>query len=190
MSTTKFALLSVYDKKGIVSLAKALSACRYEIIATDGTGRILAENEIDFVRADDVSENPAGFEDCIKTISYRIQAGILFDRHNNIHLAKAEALRLARIDIVVCNFVSFDESIKKSSDFSIANIDVGGPLLVRAAATNYKNVLVVVDPADYDQAATAVSEGTVTDNFRRRFASKAFAYTSKYDSRIVNYLST
>jgi phosphoribosylaminoimidazolecarboxamide formyltransferase/IMP cyclohydrolase len=190
MPKIKFALMSVYDKEGIATFAKVLSACGYGIIATDGTGRKLAESGISFIPSADVSGNPAGFEDCIKTISYRIQAGILFDRRNSAHLARAEALRIESIDVVVCNFVSLDESVREPSDFCIANVDVGGPLLVRAAATNYRDVLVVVDPADYDQAAKAISEGTVTQNLRRRFAAKAFAYTSNYDSRIVDYLST
>lgn len=183
-----FILVSVFDKRGIAKFAKTLNRFGYEIISTEGTGKELSKNKIPYIPAQKISRNPEGFDDCIKTISFRIEAGILFNRLSPIHIKQAKKLGLEKIDIVVCNFVTFKKVIKKLTDFNIKNIDVGGPLMVRAAATNFKHVLIVVDSDDYGKVAKAILEDRITDKFRQQLAAKAFKYTYSYDYQIAKYL--
>jgi len=184
----KIALLSVFNKKNIVDFAKRLKALDYEIVATEGTGKVLTKNGISFIPTQKISKNPNKLKDCVKTISFRIAVGILFNRSNPIHLKEIRELNITPIDVVVCNFPPFKEIIKTTEDFNIKNIDVGGPLMVRAAATNFKNILVVVDPNDYGRVAEAVFKQEITNKFRLQLAIKAFAYTYSYDCEIVQYL--
>ncbi len=188
MIKKKIALLSVYNKSGIVSFAKNLEKAGYKIIATENTGKKLKENNVNYVQAEKESKNPKGFDGCIKTISFQISAGILFDRLDFNHIEKIKKLKIKEISIVVCNFVTMEESVKKLSDFNIKNIDVGGPLMVRAAAVNFKNVLVIVDPNDYEKVSNAILKNKVTEKLRKELAIKAFYYTYLYDYQIVNYL--
>lgn len=183
-----FVLASVFDKTGIVDFTRKLKALGYEIISTEGTGKELAKNGISFIPAQKVSKNPDKLEDCIKTISFRIEAGILFDRSNLNHLKEVKKLGIKPIDIVICNFPSLKRVIQTPKDFNIRNIDVGGPLMVRAAATNFKHVLVIVDPNDYKKVANAILKKKITDEFKRRLAIKAFTYTRSYDHEIIQYL--
>ncbi|OGM55926.1 hypothetical protein A3F62_05100 [Candidatus Woesebacteria bacterium RIFCSPHIGHO2_12_FULL_44_11] len=190
MKKNKTALISVFNKRGIAEFAKFLDDSGYEIIATKGTGKELAKSKISFTSAEKLSRNPKGFDDCIKTISFRVEAGILFDRQNSTHTNQAKKLGIQRIDMVVCNFATFEKAVKEPVDFNIKNIDVGGPLMVRAAATNHKNVFVIVDPADYKKFSRAVVGGKITDKLRRQLAARAFAYTSSYDTKLVEYLNS
>lgn len=183
-----FVLVSVFDKRGIADFTEKLKALGYEIISTEGTGRELAKNGITFIPAQKVSKNPNKLKDCVKTISFRIAAGILFNRSNPIHLKEIRELNITPIDIVVCNFPPFKEVIKTPEDFNIKNIDVGGPLMVRAAATNFRHVLVIVDPNDYKKIAEAIFKKKITDEFRRQLAIKALTYTYSYDKKIIQFL--
>jgi|SRR3989344_6264398 len=187
MKKEKNVLISVFDKNGISAFAKSLNESGYKIIATEGTGKELAKNNIPYISTEKLSKNPNGLEDCIKTISFRIEAGILFDRLNKKHLERIKKLGIKKIDMVVCNVVNFD-TIKKTTDFNIKNIDVGGPLMIRAAATSFRNVLVVVDPKDYKVISKAISKNKITNKLRQTLAAKAFAHTRSYDSKIVEYL--
>lgn len=180
--------MSVFNKKGISKFAKILKSLGYKIIATDGTGRELATNGIPFVPSNKISKNPEKLEDCIKTISFRIEAGILFDRLNAIEVKQAKDLSVEQIDMVVCNFPPLEQVITSPIDFNVKNIDVGGPLMVRAAATNFKYVLVVVDPNDYEMIAKRIIKGKITSKFRQKLAIKAFTYTNSYDNKIIKYL--
>lgn len=184
----KTVLISVFNKKGISNFAKTLESLGYQIIATEGTGKELAKNKIPYISAEKTSKNPGGLENCIKTISFQIEAGILFDRLNPKHIKRVEQLGIEKIDVVVCNLVDFKKVIKKSADFNIKNIDVGGPLMVRAAATNFKYVLIVVDPDDYEKVSKDMLKNKVTDKIRQELAIKAFDYTRSYDETIVKYL--
>jgi len=184
----KSVLASVFDKKGISKFAKTLYRFNYKIISTDGTGRELTKNGIPSTPAQNISKNPNGLDDCIKTISFRIEAGILFNRLNPTHLKEAKKLDIEPIDIVICNFPPFEKVIQESADFNVKNIDIGGPLMVRAAATNFEHVLVIVDPNDYEKVAKAIIENRVTDKLRRQLAAKAFTYTYLYDYKIAKYL--
>ena len=183
-----FVLASVFDKRGIANFAKRLKALGYEIISTEGTGRELAKNGITFIPVQKVSKNPNKLKDCIKTISFRIEAGILFDRLDQKQVKEAEKLKIKPIDIVVCNFPPIKKVVKKPQDFNIKNIDVGGPLMVRAAATNFRHVLVVVDPNDYNDVIDNLLKKTIPYKFRKYLAIKAFSYTRFYDQQIIQYL--
>lgn len=182
-------LMSVFDKRGIAKFAKIFNSLGYEIISTEGTSKELTKNGISFIPAQEISKNPDGLDGCIKTISFQIEAGILFDRLNITHVKEAKDLGIKQIDIVVCNFPPLEKVIKDpNTDFNIRNIDVGGPLMVRAAATNFRHVLVVVDPNDYAKVANVILENKVTMRLRQQLAIKAFAYTKNYDYQLVKYL--
>ena len=189
--TSKFALLSVFDKTGISDFAKALISLGYEIISTGGTAKILIENKIPVVPIQTVTGNPESFDGRMKTISFRIESGILFDRKNHKHVREAKKLKINPIDIVVCNLYPFEQTVKKpkvSLDEAIENIDVGGPTMIRAAAKNFKNVLVVVDSNDYKRLTVSLNNNKINEETRRELAAKAFAHLSFYDSQIAKYL--
>lgn len=181
-------LMSVFNKRNISKFAKTLSDSGYRIIASEGTGKELVENGVSFIPAQEISKNPNGFKDCIQAISFNIEAGILFDRLNFTHIEEIKKFNIEPITMVVCNFPPVEEVIKDPEDFNIKNIDVGGPLMVRAAATNFKHVLVVVDPDDYERVSKAIIQDEITDEFRQKLAVKAFTYTHNYDNEIVKYL--
>lgn len=175
----KFALLSVYDKNGISDFAKSLIKLGYQIISTGGTLEALNKDNIEVIPIEEITGNPKdSFDGRIKTISFQIEGGILFDRKNKSHVALAEKLNIPQIDIVVCNFYP-----------SVETIDVGGPTMIRAAAKNYDNVIVVVDPKDYKKVSNSLESGKDTDELRKELAAKAFYHLSFYDSQIGNYFS-
>ena len=179
------AIISVYDKSGIVEFAKFLEGKGVEIISTGSTYALLKENDINAKSV----ENYTGFEEIldgrVKTLQYKIHAGILADLNKPKHKEELLAHNIELIDIVVVNLYPFEQVALRSNneDELIENIDIGGPTLIRAASKNYKRVLVVVDPKDY----TKVMENfdNIDIDFRKKCALKAFALTSYYDSVIV-----
>lgn len=187
--TKGLVLASVFDKLGIQKLGRSLVRCGYSIAATEGTERALKDVGIKPIPARTISRNPEGFDDCIQTISFRIEAGILHNRLSPNHRRAAAELGIPSIDMVICNFPPIHQVIKcPDRDFNMANIDVGGPLMVRAAAANFRQVLVVVDPGDYDEVASSVGSGNVTYQLRRKLAERAFAYTCAYDRMLLKCL--
>lgn len=190
--TKKYALLSVFDKNGIVEFAKELSDIGYNIISTGGTAKILTDNRIPVIPIQEITGNPESFDGRMKTISFQIESGILYDRQNPKHVKEAKDLGVKPIDIVVCNLYPFEKTIenpKVNLNAAIENIDVGGPTMVRAAAKNFKNVLVIVDPNDYLNVINSLKENKISENFRQDLSSKAFYHLSFYDSQIANYLN-
>lgn len=188
----KYALLSVYDKIGIVDFAKKLQTLSYTIISTGGTGKILTENNIPYIPIQEITGNPESFDGRMKTISFQIEGGILFDRTNKTHVTEAKELKVPEIDIVVCNLYPFETTIGKKNvklDEAVENIDVGGPTMIRSAAKNFKNVLVVVEPKDYEVVIEVMSNKKDDLLFRQELAAKAFSHLSFYDSLIADYLS-
>lgn len=192
MKNQKFALLSVFDKTGIVDLAKTIADLGYEIISTGGTAKTLTENGVKIVPIQEITGNPESFDGRMKTISFQIESGILFDRSNPSHVKQAEELSIKPIDIVVCNLYPFEKTVENNNvklEDAIENIDVGGPTMVRSAAKNFKSILVVVDPEDYEKVTNSLKENKVTEEFRQELAAKAFAHLSFYDSQIAKYLN-
>lgn len=152
-SAPSYALLSVFDKTGIVELAQALVEANYQIVSTGGTAKVLTDAGLNVTPIQDITGNPESFDGRMKTISFQAEGGILFDRTNPDHVRQAKELNVPRIDIVVCNLYPFEQTIAKrgvSFEEAVENIDVGGPTMIRSAAKNHKNVLVVTDPNDYE----------------------------------------
>ena len=183
MNKQKFALISVFDKTGIVELAEILKDQGYGIISTGGTAKTLSENNIEVIPIQSVTGNPECFDGRMKTISFQIESGILFDRTNQSHVSQAKELGIKPIDMVVCNFYPFE------SKSSIENIDVGGPTMVRAAAKNFQNVLVIVNPNDYQVVIEKMKNKTINEEFRQQMAAKAFSQLSFYDSQVARFFN-
>lgn len=180
----RFALLSVYDKRGIVNFARVLEKLDYTIISTGGTFEVLKKEGIEVTPIEEVTGNSRdSFDGRMKTISFQIESGILFDRQNPNHVKQAQDLNIPQIDVVVCNLYPFEGRP------GIETIDVGGPTMIRAAAKNYENVLVVVSPDDYQIVSETLEKNEATDKLRKDLASKAFYHLSFYDSQIGNFFS-
>jgi phosphoribosylaminoimidazolecarboxamide formyltransferase/IMP cyclohydrolase len=179
---TTYALISVFDKTGILDLAKALVAKNVKIISTGGTAKYLKENKIEIIPIEDITKMPESFDGRMKTISFQIASGILFDRTNTSHQQQATELKIPHIDYIVCNFYDF---WKKPG---IEMIDVGGPTMVRAAAKNHNSVTVIVNPKDYPVVIEEIEKnGKPSDELRKILAATAFSYVAEYDSLIANY---
>lgn len=182
--SNRYALISVFDKSGISDFAKVLEKKGYKIISTGGTYDTLKKDGIDVTPIEEITGNPRdSFDGRMKTISFQIESGILFDRKNPKHVLEAKQLDIPQIDIVVCNLYPFEQKP------GVETIDVGGPTMIRAAAKNYENVLVLVDSEDYERISEAVEKDKANENLRQELAGKAFYYLSFYDSLIGDYFS-
>mgnify|MGYP001619468914 CR=1 FL=1 len=142
-SPQKYALISVYDKTGIVEFASSIGKMGYLIISTGGTAKTLSEQSIPVIPIQEITGNPESFDGRMKTISFQIESGILFDRTNPSHRKQAKRLKIKAIDIVVCNLYPFIQTINKLSvtqEEAIENIDVGGPtmILLKTCSSCYK----------------------------------------------------
>lgn len=190
-SQEKYALLSVFDKIGIETFAKKLSDNGYKIISTGGTAKVLAQAGITIVPISDITKNPESFDGRMKTISFQIESGILYDRGNPKHVKEAKNLDIKPIDIVVCNLYPFEETVKDPKvllETAVEQIDVGGPTMIRSASKNFKNVLVVVSPTDYEMVGETLE--TISMDKRQKLAAKAFKHLSFYDAQVANYLTS
>lgn len=191
MSTlpVKRALLSVYDKAGILELAKSLIDLEIEIISTGGTSKILTESHIPHHRIEEITNFPEILDGRVKTLHPNIHGGILGKRDE--HDEQAQKLGLKWIDLVVVNFYPFTHFSQKNEltfEQALEYIDIGGPTLVRAAAKNCSWVSVVVDPNDYSEIIRKLKHYKGLDNhIRRQLAVKAFALTSEYDAKIKDF---
>lgn len=186
----KSALMSVFNKRQLDQIGPTLQELGYAIIASSGTAGALKEVGVESTPADAATGNPKAFQDCIQTLSFSIYAGILFDRINKRHIKQIEDLVIRPIDVVICNLPPLQEMVQNEQDFNIRHVDVGGPLMLRAAATNYQWVLPLSDPDDYSEAAELLSDNKLTIEFRRRMAAKAFDLCSTYDAEITKLLKT
>ncbi len=185
------ALLSVSDKAGIVAFAEGLTRQGWEIISTGGTYKKLSEAGIGVIEIDEVTKFPECFEGRVKTLNPYVHGGILHKRGDEAHIAQAKELGVEGIDLVCVNLYPFKETIERTEDFDeiIENIDIGGPTMVRSAAKNFQDVLIVTDAGDYDTVLTALENGEDTFSFRRDLMIKAFEHTAAYDSMIANYMN-
>ncbi|NLA99375.1 MAG: bifunctional phosphoribosylaminoimidazolecarboxamide formyltransferase/IMP cyclohydrolase [Methanomicrobiales archaeon] len=185
----KWALLSVWDKTGIVDLAKVLVEHGFGILSSGGTGAALAEAGIPYTDVSTYTGSPEMMHGRVKTLHPKIHGGILGRR--GIDDAVMQEHGIEPIDLVVVNLYPF-EAMRDAGlgiDEIIEYIDIGGPAMVRAAAKNHKHVAVVVDTGDYGEVADAVRRGGFTAEERLALAAKAFARTAAYDGAIVNYLT-
>ena len=189
----KRALLSVSDKQGIVEFAMGIMKLGIELLSTGGTAKLLREAG---VAVKDVSE-VTGFPECldgrVKTLHPVIHGGILAIRDNKEHMKTLEELSIEPIDLVVINLYPFKETILKEGvtlEEAIENIDIGGPTMLRSAAKNYRDVTVVVNPADYEKVLVEFERnGNTQEETRYELAKKVFQHTSHYDTLIADYLN-
>ena len=184
----KLALLSVSDKTGLVELAAGLRELGLEILSTGGTSRAIAEAGLAVTEVAHHTGFPEIMDGRVKTLHPRIHGGILGRRAADGEVMAAHGI--APIDLVVVNLYPFEETIAKADvtdQLAIENIDIGGPAMIRSAAKNHADVLVVVDPADYPAVLAALQAGRVDWAMRRRFAAKAFRHTAAYDSAVAGY---
>jgi len=193
LTKVKRALISVYDKTGIVELAQELQDLGIEILSSGGTFKKLTEAGIKVQEVSDYTGFPEMMDGRIKTLHPKIHGGILALRDNRDHKKAAKKQEIEFIDLVVVNLYPFSQVIKDpitTLDEAIENIDIGGPTLLRAAAKNYGWVGVVVNPEDYDQVISELKEQNgLTYKTRQHLAWRAFAHTTLYDSTIYNYLT-
>lgn len=192
MIMKKRALVSVSDKTGIVDFCKELVACGFEIISTGGTAKALKDAGLNVIGISDITGFPECLDGRVKTLHPNVHAGLLAMRSNPEHMAQLEKLNINTIDMVVVNLYPFKKTIEKEGvEFAeaIENIDIGGPTMIRAAAKNYQDVAVVVDPKDYEKVLTELKCGGVTLDTKKYLQYKVFAHTAVYDSLISNYLA-
>jgi phosphoribosylaminoimidazolecarboxamide formyltransferase/IMP cyclohydrolase len=184
----KWALLSVWDKTGIVEFARALTEQNYSIMSSGGTGKALAEAGVKFTEVSSYTGFPEMMDGRVKTLHPRVHGGLLGRRQIDDAVMSKHGIN--RIDLLVVNLYPFEAMSGKqmSLESLIEYIDVGGPAMIRAAAKNYKDVAVVVDPADYQKIMGAVRGPGISADQRLELAKKAFARTAAYDAAISNYL--
>ena len=187
------ALLSVYDKTGVVDLARALAGHGARILASGGTASSLAEAGVEVLSIEDYTGLAAGFGGRVKTLHPKVHAGILARREVPGDLADLEAGGALPIDLVAVNLYPFEEAVKAgaSEDERIEKIDIGGPAMIRAAAKNWKHVAVVCDPADVPGLLEEMEHtgGRLSRATRKRLAHKAFSRTAQYDASIATELA-
>lgn len=187
------ALLSVSDKTGIVDLAKQLQAAGLELVSTGGTFRTIAEAGISVRDVASVTGFPEMMDGRVKTLHPKIHGGLLALRDEESHMEAARSQAIEMIDVVVVNLYPFAKTIAKPGvklEEAVENIDIGGPSMLRAAAKNYRFVIVLVDPVDYGWVGERLAAGgTFSEEERFALAAKVFRHTADYDARIAEYLS-
>ncbi len=187
------ALISVSDKNGLEALAGALSQYGVEIVSTGGTAAALAKAGVAVVDVARLTEFPEMMDGRLKTLHPRVHGGLLAIRAEPAHQAAMIANDIRPIDLLVVNLYPFEAALARHAEFDdmIEHIDIGGPAMIRAAAKNHNDVVVIVDVADYDAllAEMAANGGGTTLKFRRAMAQKAFARTAAYDAAISNWLA-
>jgi len=183
VATAPRALLSVYDKTGLLDLARGLEALGWELVASGKTAAALAEAGVAHRQVAEITGASEMLGGRVKTLHPAVHGGILADRSVPGHLADLERQGIVPVDLVVCNLYPFE------AEPSIEMIDVGGPTMVRAAAKNFAHVGVVVDPAEYAGVLEELRRsGRLSDDTRRRLAVAAFAHTAAYDAAILAWL--
>ena len=183
------ALLSVWDKTGIIDLARALTAKNIGILSSGGTAKALREAGIPAKDVSDYTGFPEMMDGRVKTLHPKVHGGLLGRRGTDDLVMKKHGIE--EIDILCVNLYPFEEMSKKDLPLEelIEFVDIGGPAMIRAASKNYKDVAVLTDPADYPMAIEAIKNGGFTPEQKLRLATKAFTRTAAYDSAISNYLN-
>ncbi len=185
------ALLSAYDRTGLVDFAKTLVEAGFELLSTGGTANELKNAGLDITEVASVTGAPEILDGRVKTLHPRIHGGLLGKRSNPAHVAEMKKQGIEGIDVVVNNLYPFQQTISKpdvSLDDALENIDIGGPAMTRAAAKNFPDVVIVVDPSDYATVGEMIVNGGVSMDQRRRLAAKAFQHVAGYDTLISAYL--
>jgi len=192
MQKIERALISLTDKSGIEGFAKELAELGVEILSTGGTAAKMRGSGIEVLDVSTFTGFPEMLDGRVKTLHPKVHGGILNQRTNKDHQKQCVENGLQNIDLVAVNLYAFEKTVADpncSLGDAIENIDIGGPTLLRAAAKNFQDVTVIVDPADYPQVIKEMKEtGNTTLKTRFRLAAKVFALTSTYDTTISNWL--
>ncbi len=193
MGEMQRALISLTDKSGIESFATALAARGIEILSTGGTAKKLRDGGITVIDVADFTGFPEMLDGRVKTLHPKVHGGILHQRANDEHRRQCLEHTILPIDLVAVNLYAFEKTVAdpdcRLAD-AIENIDIGGPTLLRAAAKNFHDVTVVVDPADYPLILDELAaHGNTTVTTRFRLARKVFELTSRYDTAIAAWLN-
>ncbi len=186
------ALLSVSDKTGLVEMARTLQSLGVSLISTGGTWKTLRDAGLQVVEIADVTGFPEMLDGRVKTLHPRVHAGILAVRDDAKHMATLAKHEIEPIDLVVVNLYPFEATVKKPGvghDEVVENIDIGGPTIIRAACKNYRDVAVVVEPAQYSHLVGELqnNQGQLSLQTRERLACEAFARIAAYDAAIAEY---
>jgi phosphoribosylaminoimidazolecarboxamide formyltransferase / IMP cyclohydrolase len=187
----KRAILSVYDKSGLVKFAQGIAALGYELVASGGTARLLREANLTVLDVAEVTGSPEMLGGRVKTLHPAIHGGILAQA-NEADTADLAAQNIQPIDLVVCNLYPFSDTIAQPGVTlaeAVEQIDIGGVTLLRAAAKNFARVTVICDPADYVTVLDALRTDALDRDQRHNLAVKAFEHTRDYDTAIAAYLS-
>src|SRR5882724_454785 len=188
------ALISVSDKSGLIDFARSLAARGFEIVSTGGTSRALQQAGLPVIGISDVTGFPEMMDGRVKTLHPLVHGGILARRARPDDLASAATHGITLVDLVVVNLYPFVKAASNPDtpfDGLIEEIDIGGPSLVRAAAKNFEDVLVVVSPSDYASVLAQLDRaGGPMREFRFDLSRKAFAHTGSYDTAIASTLAT
>ena len=183
------ALISVYDKTGLVELARGLHEAGVELVSTGSTAQHIADAGIPVTQVSDVTGFPEILGGRVKTLHPNVHAGLLADQGNPEHLSTVEGLGIATFQLVISNLYPFRETVASgaSSDEIVEQIDIGGPAMVRASAKNHGSVAIVVDPGSYADVLTAVASGGFDLPARQKLAGRAYAHTAAYDAAVANW---
>jgi phosphoribosylaminoimidazolecarboxamide formyltransferase/IMP cyclohydrolase len=187
----KTALISVSDKTGIVEFARALSGLDVRLLSTGGTARLLADAGLAVTEVAEVTGFPEMLDGRVKTLHPRIHGGLLARRDLPEHMAALAQHGIGTIDLLIVNLYPFAKATARPDctlDDAIENIDIGGPAMLRAAAKNWADVAVVIDPVDYPQVLAELEAGALQRSTKFMLAKKVFAHTAAYDGMISNYL--
>jgi len=194
MTSRPRALLSVYDKTGIVEFAKGLDSLGYELVSTGGTARKLREAGLDVIGVSDVTGHPEIFDGRVKSLHPAIHGPLLCRLENEEDAAGLVELGYPMIEVVACNLYPFSDAAAVQPPMEdldlLEMVDIGGPTMVRASAKNHVNVVITCDPQDYSSVLQELSSGNVSLETRRLLALKAYEHTASYDSAIANELAS
>ena len=188
----KRALISVSDKTGIVEFARELAALDVRLLSTGGTARLLADACLAVTEVAEITGSPEMLDGRVKTLHPRIHGGLLARRDLPEHMAALAAHGIGTIDLLIVNLYPFAKATARADctlEDAIENIDIGGPAMLRAAAKNWADVTVVIEPADYPRVLAELRAGHVQRDTKFMLAKKVFAHTAAYDGMISNYLS-
>ena len=191
----KRALISVFNKEGILDLAKELTEkYNYEIVSTGGTADLLKKNNISVIEVSEITKFPEMLEGRVKTLHPAVHGALLAKRNSSDHMKTIQDHGIIPIDLVVINLYPFEEVVSRKSSSNeeiIENIDIGGPSMLRSAAKNYMAVTVICDPSDYFSLLEELktNKGSTSLKYREKMAAKIFQRTSAYDSAINAYFS-
>ena len=193
MINCKRALISVSDKEDVIDFAKGLLKLNIEILSTGGTANTLRDANLSIKEVSEITDFPEMLNGRVKTLHPIIHAGILAKRDEKEHMNALKKHKIETIDLLVCNLYPFEKTIQKlnvSIEEVIENIDIGGPTLIRAAAKNYKDVIVITNRKQYaDVLKTLKLKGELSIKKREKLAVEAYAYTAQYDTIISRYLT-